>query len=155
MLSSDRTQQLQPILAWIDAHRDDALSHLQQICRQPSVAAQDWGMKEMAQMVAASLQDLGAATSVIATDGYPVFVGQLAGDSPRRLAIYDHYDVQPPEPLDAWSFPPFEATISNGHLYARGVADNKGNLVARLWAARAWREVYSTLPCHVTLLFEG
>ncbi len=155
MLSPKRMQQLEPVLAWIDAHRESALSHLQQICRQPSVAAQDWGMKEMAKMVEASLHEIGAETSLIETDGYPVIVGQLAGDSPRRLAIYDHYDVQPPEPLDAWSFPPFEATIHDGHLYARGVADNKGNLVARLWAARAWREVYGTLPCHVTFLFEG
>ncbi len=148
-------QQLEPVLAWIDAHREAAISHLQQICRQPSVAAQDWGMKEMATMVEASLREIGAETRVVATDGYPVIVGQLTGDSPRRLAIYDHYDVQPPDPLDAWSIPPFEACIRDGHLYARGVADNKGNLVARLWAARAWREVYGRLPCHVTFLFEG
>lgn len=155
MLSPERMQQLAPILTWIDTHRDAAISHLQQICRQPSVAAQDWGMQEMAAMVEASLREIGAKTQAVATNGYPVIVGQLAGDSPRHLAIYDHYDVQPPDPLDAWITPPFEAAIRDGHLYARGVSDNKGNLVARLWAARAWREVYGTLPCHITFLFEG
>ncbi len=155
MPQSERMQRLAPVLAWIDSHRDAALSHLQQFCRQPSVAAQNWGMEEMAKMVAASLSEIGAETQNIATEGYPVIVGQLAGETPRRLAIYNHYDVQPPEPLDAWSFPPFDATIHDGYLYARGVADNKGNLVARLWAARAWREVYGTLPCQVTFLFEG
>jgi acetylornithine deacetylase/succinyl-diaminopimelate desuccinylase-like protein len=112
-------------------------------------------MEEMAAMVVASLQELGAETTIVPTAGQPVLVGHLAGESPQRLMIYDHYDVQPPEPLDAWLAPPFDAAIQDGYLYARGVSDNKGNLVARLWAARAWREIYGTLPCHVTFLFEG
>src|SRR5260221_6135528 len=82
-------------------------------------------------------------------------VGRLPGERARRFAIYDHYDVQPPEPLEAWSVPPFAATMRDGRLYARGVADNKGNLVARLWAVRAWREVHGRLPCGVTFLVEG
>ena len=82
-------------------------------------------------------------------------IGRFSGESMRRLAIYDHYDVQPPEPLEDWSVPPFEAVIKDGRFYARGVADNKGNLVARLWAVRAWREVYGVLPCGVTFLVEG
>ncbi len=109
----------------------------------------------MAELVAESLRELGAETSLVPTQGFPVVVGRLAGERTRRLAIYDHYDVQPPEPLEAWSVPPFEASIRDGRLSARGVADNKGNLVARLWAVRAWQEVHGTLPCGVTFLVEG
>jgi len=155
MSISTPSEQLQPVLAWIDAHRDAAIADLQRFCRQPSVAAQNWGMEEMAAIVVETLRQLGAETTMVTTRGYPVVVGRLVGNSTPRLAIYDHYDVQPPEPLEAWSVPPFDAVIRDGRLYARGVADNKGNLVARLWAVQAWREVFGTLPCGVTFLFEG
>jgi acetylornithine deacetylase/succinyl-diaminopimelate desuccinylase-like protein len=148
-------ERLEPVLTWIEAQREAAVADLQRFCRQPSISAQGQGMREMAQLVAESLHELGAETSLASTQGFPVVVGHLAGESTRRLAIYDHYDVQPPEPLEAWSVPPFEAAIREGRLYARGVADNKGNLVARLWAVRAWREVHGALPCGVTFLVEG
>jgi acetylornithine deacetylase/succinyl-diaminopimelate desuccinylase-like protein len=112
-------------------------------------------MEEMAALVEDALRGLGAETQIIPTRGFPVVVGRLDGASSRRLAIYNHYDVQPPEPLDAWSVPPFEAAIREGRLYARGVADNKGNVVARLWAVRAWRAVHGALPCALTFLIEG
>lgn len=155
MPSPDYTQRLAPVLAWIDGHRDTAISDLQRFCRQPSVAAQNWGMQEMAHIVTSSLQELSATTTEVATNGYPVIVGNIIGESVRRLLIYNHYDVQPPDPLSDWYTPPFDAAIRDGRLYARGVADNKGNLVARLWAARAWLAVHGTLPCSVTFLFEG
>ncbi len=150
-------ERLEPVLRWIEEHKEEAVATLQQFCRQPSVSTQNWGMEDMAEMVAAHLRELGAETMVVPTAGYPVVVGRFSGNSnsSRRLAIYNHYDVQPPEPLEAWRVPPFDATIRDGHLYARGVADNKGNLVARLWAVRAWREVYGSLPCGVTFLVEG
>jgi acetylornithine deacetylase/succinyl-diaminopimelate desuccinylase-like protein len=155
MTFAEHKQQLQPVLEWIDAHRDEAINDLRRFCSRPSVAAQNWGMQEMARLVESTLQDLGAETEQVATSGFPVVVGKLKGASKRHLAIYNHYDVQPPEPLDAWQSPPFEAAIRDGCLYARGVADNKGNLVARLWAARAWRAVHEHVPCHITYLFEG
>ena len=155
MSLSTPPERLEPVLAWIEGHREAAIADLQRFCRQPSISAQDQGMREMAHLVAESLRDLEAATELVPTQSFPVVVGRLAGESTRRLAIYDHYDAQPPEPLEAWSTPPFEAAIRDGCLYARGVADNKGNLVARLWAVRAWREVHGALPCGVTFLVEG
>ena len=148
-------ERLEPVLRWIDEHKEEAVASLQQFCRRPSVSTQNWGMEDMAEMVAAHLRELGAETTLVPTAGFPVVVGRLSGSGAHRLAIYNHYDVQPPEPLEAWSTPPFEAAIRDGHLYARGVADNKGNLVARLWAVRAWREVYGSLPTGVTFLVEG
>jgi acetylornithine deacetylase/succinyl-diaminopimelate desuccinylase-like protein len=155
MVLSTPPELLEPVLTWIEEHRDAAIANLQLFCRQPSISAQGQGMQEMAHLVAESLRALGAGTSLVPTQGFPVVVGHLAGESTRCLAIYDHYDAQPPEPLEAWSTPPFEAAIRDGRLYARGVADNKGNLVARLWAMRAWREVHGALPCGVTFLVEG
>jgi acetylornithine deacetylase/succinyl-diaminopimelate desuccinylase-like protein len=148
------TERLEPVLTWIEEHSDAAIATLQRFCRQPSISAQNRGMKEMAQIVAEHLRDLGAQTSLVPTSGFPVVVGRLEGNNARRLAIYNHYDAQPPEPLEAWNVPPFDAVIQDGRLYARGVADNKGNLVARLWAVRAWREVYGSLPCGVAFLVE-
>jgi len=144
-----------PVFDWIDAHREEAVADLQRFCRQPSVAAQDWGMHDMAALVTDALTGLGATTQVTPTPGYAVVVGRFAGMTERRLAFYNHYDVQPPEPLDAWTSPPFAAEIRDGWLYARGVADNKGNLVARLWALRAWQATHHLLPCQVTFLIEG
>ena len=155
MTNSFPVARLEPVLAWIDAHKADALSTLQQFCRQPSVATQNWGMEDMAELVAYHLRQLGGETAMVATQGFPVIVGRFSGNDPHRLAIYNHYDVQPPEPLEAWSVPPFEAIVRDGCLYARGVADNKGNLVARLLAVQAWREVHGSLPCSVTFLVEG
>jgi len=155
MSLSTPAERLDPLLTWIDSHREAAIASLQRFCRQPSISAQNRGMQDMAELVADSLRDLGAETSLVPTQGFPVVVGRLAGECTTRLAIYDHYDVQPPDPLEAWSVPPFEAALRDGRLYARGVADNKGNLVARLWAVRAWREVHGTLPCGVTFLVEG
>jgi acetylornithine deacetylase/succinyl-diaminopimelate desuccinylase-like protein len=144
-----------PVLAWIDEHREEALADLMRFCRQPSVAAQGWGMAEMASVVEGSLRELGAETRLVPTHGYPVVVGRLEGTSPVRLLIYNHYDVQPPEPLEEWTSPPFEPAVRDGALYARGVADNKGNVVARLWAVRAWLATHGTLPVGVTFLIEG
>ncbi len=155
MSLSTPAERLEPLLTWIDTHRDAAVATLQRFCRQPSIAAQNRGMQQMAELVADSLRESGAETSLVLTQGFPVIVGRLTGERAHRLAIYDHYDVQPPEPLEAWSVPPFDAAIRDGRLYARGVADNKGNLVARLWAVRAWREVHGRLPCGVTFLIEG
>jgi acetylornithine deacetylase/succinyl-diaminopimelate desuccinylase-like protein len=70
--------------------------------------------------------------------------------------FYNHYDVQPPEPLELWDSPPFAADIRDGHLYARGAADNKGNLVARLAAVEAWLAVRAEgLPLSVLFVVEG
>jgi acetylornithine deacetylase/succinyl-diaminopimelate desuccinylase-like protein len=155
MSISTPVERIKPVLTWIEEHSDLAVANLQHFCRQPSISAQNQGMREMAELVAENLRELGADTSLVPTQGFPVVVGRFAGSAARRLAIYNHYDVQPPEPLEAWSVPPFDGAIQNGRLYARGVADNKGNLVARLWAVRAWREVYGSLPCGVTFLVEG
>ena len=82
--------------------------------------------------------------------------GQPGRDRRREtLLFYDHYDVQPPEPLDLWESPPFEPTLRGGKLFARGVADNKGNFVSRLAAVKAWLDVTGRSPVSVKFFLEG
>jgi acetylornithine deacetylase/succinyl-diaminopimelate desuccinylase-like protein len=126
------------ILAYIDDHMEETIERLQVFCRQPSVAAEGAGMEEMAELVRRTLEQVGAQAELVPTGGFPVVLGRLAGSGSKTLMFYNHYDVQPPDPLELWESPPFAAEIRDGHLYARGVADNKGNLVARMAAVEAW-----------------
>jgi acetylornithine deacetylase/succinyl-diaminopimelate desuccinylase-like protein len=90
------------------------------------------------------------------TPGNPVVVGRLSGRSPRTLLFYNHYDVQPPEPLEEWTTPPFEPTIRDEKLFARGVGDDKGEITARLAALDAVRAANGgELPCGVVFVAEG
>jgi acetylornithine deacetylase/succinyl-diaminopimelate desuccinylase-like protein len=143
------------ILAIVDERLDDTITRLQAFCRQPSIAAQGVGMEEMADLVRRTLEGAGAQVRLLPTAGYPVVVGRFAGTGPKTLMFYNHYDVQPPEPLEAWDSPPFAAEIRDGHLYARGVADNKGNLVARIAAVEAWLAARGKLPLNVLFVVEG
>ena len=146
---------MEDILAFIDQRMDETVARLQAFCRQPSIAAQGEGMVEMAELVRHALERAGADAELVPTEGYPVVLGRFAGRGAKTLMFYNHYDVQPPEPLELWKSPPFAAEVREGHLYARGVADNKGNLVARLAAVEAWLSVRGELPLNILFVVEG
>lgn len=140
---------------YVDSQADRFVEELQQVCRQPSVAAQNWGMAEMADIVVDRLQKLGAGPRLIGTEGAPPVVYAELGSGPKMLLIYNHYDVQPPEPLELWESEPFEPTLRDGKLYARGVADNKGSMLARMQAVEAWLETVGELPLKIKWVIEG
>ncbi|MDP2872106.1 MAG: M20/M25/M40 family metallo-hydrolase [Bacillota bacterium] len=139
----------------IESRRGALLAELQALCRQPSIAAQNVGMAETAEMVRRMMEDAGLKAEIVPTGGHPVVYGELDVGAPRTLLFYNHYDVQPPEPLDEWTHPPFGAEIHDGVLYARGVSDNKGNFAARIQAVRLLREAAGGLPVNVKFLVEG
>jgi len=140
----------------IDRHADDYIADLQRLLRQPSVAAQGIGMAETAAIVESSLGRLGAAVQRVDTrGGYLVVYGELAGRTRKTLSFYNHYDVQPADPLELWSSDPWAAEIRNGRVWARGVADNKGNIAARIAAIDAWRRVRGDLPITIKFIIEG
>ncbi len=140
---------------YVEANKDRFVAELQDLCRQPSISAQGVGMMETAAMVEARLKKLGATTQVFPIEGgYPVVYGEI-GEGPRTLMVYNHYDVQPPEPLELWQSPPFAAEIRDGKLYARGVADNKGNLMCRIQAVEAWLATRGPLPLKIKFVVEG
>lgn len=140
----------------VDAHADEYIARLQQLVQQPSVVAQNLGMSETARLVEAMLADVGARPRQYDTrGGFPVVYAELPGRSAKTLSFYNHYDVQPAEPLDLWQSDPWECEIRDGRLWGRGVADNKGNLAARIAAVSAWRAVRGDLPLTVKFIAEG
>src|SRR5262245_43124216 len=124
--------------AHIEANRQRYYDELCGLLRQPSIAAQGIGLEQTAALVVPRLGRLGAEVQVLRLPGAsPVVYGSL-GQGTRTLLVYDHYDVQPPEPLEGWTTPAFEPTLRDGKLYARGAADNKGNLMLRIQAIESW-----------------
>ncbi len=141
--------------SYVDANADRFIAELQKVCSQPSVSAQQLGVAEMAQMVLEMLLAVGAHARLIhVADAPPVVYGEM-GQGDKTLIVYDHYDVQPPEPLSEWESEPFAPEIREGFLYGRGVADDKGNLVARVQAVEAYQQTIGQLPMKVKFVFEG
>ena len=140
---------------YLEQHMDDSIAELSRLAAQPSVAAQNWGLAECAALVAEMLKKRGFAVEVIATDGAPVVFAERKGRSDKTLLFYNHYDVQPPEPLELWETPPFEPTLRDGKLYARGVSDDKSHITYRLLAIDALLATDGELPCNIKFAVEG
>ncbi len=140
---------------YLDDHLNESIAELAQLCAQPSVAAQNWGLEDAAKMVAAMLRKRGFSVEIIATSGAPVVFAERKGRADKTLLFYNHYDVQPPEPLELWDSPPFEPTLRDGKLFARGVSDDKGHLVSRLFAIDAILAEEGDLPCNIKFVVEG
>ena len=132
---------------------------LKEACTWPSISTDALGVEQMAGWLESRLSQLGATVSRLTVPGAPpALLGEIAGaggPGSRTLMIYDHYDVQPVDPLNLWQTPPFEPAERDGRVFARGVADNKGDLVARLCAVEAYRETYGDLPFNVKFFVEG
>lgn len=139
----------------IKSRLDDSLNELATLCAQPSISAQGVGMEECSKLVSEMLNRRGFDAQVHPSDGFPIVVGERKGRSEKTLLFYNHYDVQPPEPLDMWDSPPFEPSRRDGKLFARGVSDDKGHILCRLAAIDAMLEVFNDLPCNVKFVIEG
>jgi acetylornithine deacetylase/succinyl-diaminopimelate desuccinylase-like protein len=141
--------------AHVRAHTREYVDELKELVRLPTVSAHGTAIDETAAMVLARAKRAGVAAEALrVTGGPPTIVGEI-GKGERTLLVYDHYDVQPPDPLDEWTTPPFQPTETAGKLFGRGVSDNKGNLMARLQAIEAYRATVGELPLRVRVLFEG
>lgn len=139
----------------IEARMEESLDMLARLVAVPSVSAQGTQMQECAELVSDLLQARGFKTRILPTGGHPVVFGDRPGRSDRTLLLYNHYDVQPPEPFDLWESPPFQATVRHGKMYGRGVSDDKGHLACRLAALDALIQVEGDLPCRVKFVIEG
>jgi acetylornithine deacetylase/succinyl-diaminopimelate desuccinylase-like protein len=141
---------------FINSHLDHYVAELSELCAQPSISARKEGTQECAELVARILARHGLVVERYETAGNPILVGRGAGRSPRTLLCYNHYDVQPAEPLELWTSPPFKPTVRDGALYARGAADDKGEFIARLAALDAVRAAHGgELPCNVLFVVDG
>ena len=141
---------------FLEKNLDLYIQETSELCAQPSISARKEGVLECAELVIQILERHGLQTQKFETAGSPVLVGRATGESERTLLFYNHYDVQPPEPLALWTTPPFQPAVRDGALYARGAMDDKGQFIARLAALDAVRHAHNgSLPCNVTFVVEG
>src|SRR6185436_18612736 len=136
-------------------HARSFTERLQNLCRMPSVAARGTGMRAIAETVEQSMQRVGMGTrSFRMGSGYPIIYGEC-GSGPKTFMVYGHYDVQPVGHLTDWSTGPFAAEIRDEKLYARGAANSKGDLIARLAAVEAYQKSFGKLPVTLRFIVEG
>jgi acetylornithine deacetylase/succinyl-diaminopimelate desuccinylase-like protein len=128
--------------------------------RIPSVSARsehDADTARAAEWTAKARRDAGLEATVHPTAGHPVVIGEWrsAAKSAPTVLVYGHYDVQPAEPLELWTSPPFEPTVRDGRVYARGSVDDKGQLFLHIKALEAHLRARGKLPVNVIVLAEG
>jgi acetylornithine deacetylase/succinyl-diaminopimelate desuccinylase-like protein len=129
-------------------------SELIEFCSIGSEASDRAALARAADWIAARLRLVGASVDVVElADVPPLVVGEVGSGS--VLNAVQHYDVQPAVPLELWTSPPYAPEVREGRLYARGAADNKGELLARIWAVEAYQATFGELPCRVRFLVEG
>jgi acetylornithine deacetylase/succinyl-diaminopimelate desuccinylase-like protein len=128
---------------------------LKDACSIPSMASDRNGLIEMAAWVESKFDELGAKTERLTYQTAPEMLLARLGSGPRTVLIYDHYDVQPVDPVSLWHSSPFAPEVRGGKMYARGVADNKGDLVARLAGLEVYQELFGDPRVQVKFLVEG
>jgi len=145
--------------AYLEAHRADFEEQLKELIRIPSISAQpdhDPDTRRAAIMIRDDLAAMGFQSELIETKRHPIIHAEWLGAAGKpTVLIYGHYDVQPPEPLEPWLSPPFEPTVRNGNLYARGATDDKGQMFTHVKAAEAWLKTSRKLPINVKFVIEG
>lgn len=149
-------ERLTAVITHIDQNEKAYLNRLVDYLRQPSISAHGEGIEETAVLLRDWLHRLGFEAELKESGGWPMVMGKRIEDpSLPTVLLYGHYDVQPADPLELWVSPPFEPTVRNGRLYARGVGDNKGQHTAHLFAMESLLAVCGKLPCNVIFLLEG
>lgn len=164
MTAADQTR-IQTVLARLAATEQDAEASLFAFLSIPSVSAQPQhagDCRMAAEWLHREFAAVGFDMQMHETPGHPIVTGYYPGPADRQvphILFYGHYDVQPPEPLELWTSPPFTPTMVDGpegkRVVARGAVDDKGQVMTFLWACRAWQEATGSLPIRITLLLEG
>ncbi len=147
------------LLEYIEKNKDNFLTTLIELLKIPSISAQSEhkeDTKHAAEWLEKKLAELKFDTKIYETKGHPIVYGEHIVDKTKpTILIYGHYDVQSPDPLEAWITPPFEPTIRDNNLYARGVADDKGQLFTHFCAIEAILNTKNNLNVNVKFLIEG
>lgn len=143
---------------YIEANKDRFLEELYALLRIPSVSADSrhkGDVRKAAEYVKDRLKELGADVSLVETKGHPIVFGEKKVDPKKpTVLVYGHYDVQPPDPLDLWISPPFEPTVRDGKIYARGSCDDKGQFYMHIKAFEILVK-NNLLDCNVKFMIEG
>jgi len=146
--------------AFVDRTADERLADYLDLLRLPSIGAQkehDGDVRAAAQFVAERFEQMGFEhVELSETGGHPmVYADWLHAEGAPTVLVYAHYDVQPVDPLELWTRPPFDPVVEGGRVWARGAADDKSHVHAHLWAARAWLETRGKLPVNLKIVMEG
>lgn len=147
---------LDPVFAHIEKQEESFVQRLMDYVRHPSISAHNIGIAEVAAILVDILKGLGMEAEAVPTSNHPMVLGKrMVSPEKPTVMFYGHYDVQPADPLELWTTPPFEPTIRDGRIYARGVGDNKGQHFAQLLAIESYLAIHGELPCNVIFLLEG
>ncbi|MGH7453281.1 MAG: M20/M25/M40 family metallo-hydrolase, partial [bacterium] len=151
---------MQEIISYLEENKSRFLLELKEFLAIPSVSTKPENKQEVrccAEWIAEHLTALAMQnTRIYETSGHPVVYSEWLGDPAQpTLLLYGHYDVQPAEPLELWTSPPFEATIRDGNLYGRGATDDKGQIFIHFKALEAYLKTSKKLPINLKLLLEG
>ena len=143
---------------FIEENKDRFLEELLELLKIPSVSADSkfaGDVRRAAEYIKSKFDELDTAVEICETAGYPiVYAERIIDPSLPTILVYGHYDVQPPDPLDLWDSPPFEPVIKNGKIYARGSADDKGQVYMHIKAYESLLKTDS-LPCNIKFMIEG
>jgi len=149
---------MEKIFAYIDQNLNRFIDELFVLLRQPSVSARWEGVLECSHLLVGMMEKIGIKPRILPMGGRrnpPLIYGEVLNPGARRtLLIYGHFDVQPPEPLEAWLSPPFQPTIRDGRIYCRGSADNKGQFFAHFKAIEAVLKTIGRMPVNVKFLLD-
>ena len=150
---------MQDVTDFLNLNRDAAVAELQGLLRIPSVSADSAFKPHMAaaaEFVVNKLTSSGLSAEIVPTAGHPIVYGEWTqAEGAPTVLVYGHYDVQPPDPVEKWTTPPFEPDIRDGRIWARGATDDKGQVWTHVLSVAAWLQVRGSLPVNVKFVIEG
>ncbi|HEU5489034.1 MAG TPA: M20/M25/M40 family metallo-hydrolase [Candidatus Nitrosotalea sp.] len=144
---------------YVDKNFSGLVSDLQKLIRQPSVSAKNMGLKECSHLIVQMMKKSGIHAEILnVKKGVPSAIyGEVKSkqNPGKTLLFYNHYDVQPEEPLELWDDKPFSGKIKGNKIFGRGSADDKGELVTRIKAVEAFLKTTGDVPCNIKFFIEG
>ena len=146
-------------LLFVDKHRNELLNDLQTLIKQPSISAKNEGIEECSILVSKMLKKAGVSSEILRLNknAAPLVFGEVKSKSnpSKTLLFYNHYDVQPVEPIEEWEHPPFSGKIIGNKIFGRGASDDKGELITRIKAVESYLQEYNDVPCNIKFCIEG
>ena len=147
------------VLKHVDSQMNNLISDLQKLIRQPSISAKNEGIEKCAKLVQIMLNKSGIHAEILRLKKgvAPVVYGEVKSkrNNSKTLMFYNHYDVQPVEPLDLWDDPPFSGKLKGNKIFGRGSTDDKGELITRIKAVEAYLKTTGDVPCNIKFVIEG
>ncbi|MHB8547339.1 MAG: M20/M25/M40 family metallo-hydrolase [Nitrosotalea sp.] len=144
---------------YVDKNFSSLVSDLQKLIRQPSVSAKNLGLEECSRLIVQMMKKSGIPAEILYTKkGIPpvIYGGVKSRQNPdKTLLFYNHYDVQPEEPIELWDDKPFSGKIKGNKIFGRGSADDKGELITRIKAVESFLKTTGDVPCNIKFFIEG